>query len=155
QAASPTDTLLQVLDQEPVPPGRLNHAVPRDLETICLKCLRKEASSRYSTAAGLDDDLRRWLENKPILARPVSLRERAWFWCKRRPAVAALSAAVVVILVVGSLVAVETQKAVRAAGLVKSLLNADVAQVPQIIHELEGYRHRATPTLVALAGTEP
>ncbi len=155
QAASPMDTLLQVMNQEPAPPRRLNPAVPRDLETICLMCLRKETSNRYSTAGGLVDDLRRWLESKPILARPVSLRERVWLWCKRRPAVATLSAAVVVILVVGSLVIVERQDAVRSAGLVDSLVSADIAQLPQIMADLEGYRHRATPLLEALASRTP
>ena len=88
QAATPTDTLRQVVDNDPVPPKNLNSDIPRDLETICLKCLRKESRGRYSSAQGLAEDLGRWLENKPILARRVSPLEKTWLWCRRRPAVA-------------------------------------------------------------------
>jgi serine/threonine protein kinase len=151
QSASPMETLLEVLEREPVAPRLLNAKLPRDLNTICLKCLRKEPSKRYHSAAALADDLGRWLENKPIVARPVGRGERIWLWCKRRPAVAALSAAMLAISTVGTLVAVERQTAVRADGLVKSLLNANVEQVPQLIAELENYRRWATPALLAIA----
>jgi serine/threonine protein kinase len=136
QTASTAETIRQVIEVDPVPLRRLNPEVPRDLETICLKCLRKEGANRYATAAALADDLGRWLDGKPIVARPVSRGERAWLWCKRRPAVAGLSAAVVIIAVVGSLVAVERQNAVRAEELVASLVNADVRQVPEILKQL-------------------
>jgi WD40 repeat protein/serine/threonine protein kinase len=88
---TPLDTLLQVIGDEPVPPSRLQPKVPRDLETICLKCLHKEANRRYASALALADDLRRFLKGEPVQARPTSLRERAWKWARRRPAVAALS----------------------------------------------------------------
>src|SRR5262249_2239251 len=65
--------------------------VPRDLETICLKCLRKEPARRYATAGALADDLRCMLEGKPIAARPVSAWGRILLWARRRPAVAALA----------------------------------------------------------------
>ncbi|HEV3021586.1 MAG TPA: bifunctional serine/threonine-protein kinase/formylglycine-generating enzyme family protein, partial [Pirellulales bacterium] len=155
QAASPLETLLQVLEQEPVGPRSLNARLPRDLETICLKCLRKEPGKRYATAAGLAADLGRFLDGEPIRARRISTGERALKWVKRRPAVAALSAAVVIILAVGSLVAVEMHNSDRATGLVDALVSADVAQVPQVVAELDGYRHRATPALVALAARTP
>jgi WD40 repeat protein len=101
KAAFVLDTLEQVRNQEPVPPSRLQPGVPRDLETICLKCLRKEASRRYASAQALADDLRRFREGKPIQARPVSAGERLWKWARRQPAVAALSAAVLLIAVAG------------------------------------------------------
>jgi serine/threonine protein kinase/tetratricopeptide (TPR) repeat protein len=90
--------LRQILEEEPRPPRRLNDKVPRDLETITLKCLAKEPSRRYATAAELADDLRRHLGGVPILARPVGRVERAWHWAKRNPKVASLSAAVLALL---------------------------------------------------------
>jgi serine/threonine-protein kinase len=84
------ETELQVIHQEPVPPSRLNAKVPRDLETICLKCLHKEPRRRYATAAGLADDLRRFQRGESIAARPVGLTERFGKWMRRRPTVAAL-----------------------------------------------------------------
>jgi WD40 repeat protein len=90
-AASPLDTLLQVTRDEPVPPGRLIPQTPRDIQTICLKCLEKEPSRRYPTAAALADDLRRYLNDEPITARPAGRLERVWKWAKRRPAHAGLA----------------------------------------------------------------
>jgi serine/threonine-protein kinase len=89
-AADSLQTLLLVLTTEPVPPRRLDPEVPADLETICLKCLRKQPEHRYATAAALADDLDRFLEGQPIHARPVSRWERAWKWARRRPAAALL-----------------------------------------------------------------
>jgi tetratricopeptide (TPR) repeat protein len=103
QGASTLETLDQVRNQEPVPPRRLNPKIPRDLETICLKCLEKDPLRRYGSAEALADDLRRWLAGRPIAARPISPPERAWRWCRRRPAVAALAGTLALTLAAGFL----------------------------------------------------
>src|SRR5262249_49449286 len=90
EGATPLETLLQVTDSDPVPPSRLRAGVPRDLETICLKCLVKEPAGRYAGAGVLAEDLRRFRAGEPILARPVSLWERGVKWARRRPAAALL-----------------------------------------------------------------
>ena len=95
------DTLIQVMSDDPVPPGRLQSKVPRDLEIICLKCLTKESARRYATAADLADDLKRFLSGEPIAARPASGWERGLKWVKRRPAVAGLIALVVLTAALG------------------------------------------------------
>jgi serine/threonine-protein kinase len=92
RAATSLDTLVQVRTEEPVPPRQLNAQVPADLETICLKCLRKEPAQRYESARALSDDLRRFLDLEPILARPIGRAERAMMWAQRRPAAAGLLA---------------------------------------------------------------
>jgi serine/threonine-protein kinase len=91
-AETTLDTLQQVLTQEPVPPRQLQPKVPRDLETVCLKCLHKEPERRYASAHDLAEDLRRFLAGQPIRARPVSPWRRLGKWARRRPAVAALVA---------------------------------------------------------------
>ena len=85
--------ILQVLQDEPRPPRRLNDKVPRDLETICLKAMAKSPGRRYATAGELADDLRRYLDRLPIRARPVGRVERAWRWCVRNPVPVGLLAA--------------------------------------------------------------
>ncbi len=101
KAATPLDTVLQVLHEEPVPPRRLQPGVPRDLETICLKCLGKEPARRYGSAEALADDLRRFRHGIPIKARPVGRRERLWKWARRRPLTAGLIVGLVLITVLG------------------------------------------------------
>jgi WD40 repeat protein len=102
---TPMDTVLQVITNEPVPPRRLNPRVPADLDTITLKCLQKAPAKRYDTAAALGDDLRRYLDGLPVLARPAGVVERASKWARRHPAAAAVAgvsvAAGVALLVLG------------------------------------------------------
>jgi WD40 repeat protein len=90
RAATPLETVMQVVSADPVPPGRLQPGLPRDLETVCLKCLGKEPSRRYGSAEALADDLGRFLAGEPIAARPVGAWGRAVKWARRRPAVAAM-----------------------------------------------------------------
>jgi eukaryotic-like serine/threonine-protein kinase len=92
--------LHQVLHEEPKPPRKLNDRIPRDLETICLKCLAKEPRNRYATAADLAADLGRYLAGEPIRARPVNALVRLWRWARRKPALATTSS-----LAAGGLVA--------------------------------------------------
>src|SRR5262249_10582348 len=92
------EVLLLVRTEEPVPPSRLRPKLPRDLQTICLKCLEKDARKRYATAQALADDLRRCLEGEPVSARPTRPWERGWKWARRRPASAALVASLCVAL---------------------------------------------------------
>jgi tetratricopeptide (TPR) repeat protein len=99
RAETPLDTLLQVLEGNPVPPRRLQPKLARDLETVCLKCLQKESGQRYPSVAALADDVRRFLEGDPVWARRVGRFERLWRWCRRKPALTA--AAVLALLGLG------------------------------------------------------
>jgi tetratricopeptide (TPR) repeat protein len=99
-AATPLETVLQVLDQEPVSPRTLRPALSRDIETICLRCLEKDPNRRYASAEELADDLGRYLNHEPIKARPAGAIERAIKWARRRPAVAAIYGLIVVGVVV-------------------------------------------------------
>ena len=96
--ATAVETLHLVLDQDPLPPRSLQPHVPRDLETICLKCLHKAPLRRYASAGKLADDLRRFLAGDPIRARPIGTTERLVRWCRKHPAVAVLTAAVFLLL---------------------------------------------------------
>jgi hypothetical protein len=98
------ETLEQVRKQPPLPPSRLRAGVPPGLETVVLKCLRKEPEGRYASAAELAEELGRCLRGEPVLARPVGPLERGWLWCKRNPKLAVALATVLGVLVIGSLV---------------------------------------------------
>ena len=165
QAATPIETLRQVIQTEPVPPRRLNPDIPRDLETITLKCLRKEQRSRYATAQELADDLNRWLQNKPIVARRVSVLEKAWLWCKRKPAIVGSLATVLLVIGVAAYItnekdqqaaaaaieqarkAEEENNRTRAEELVAGLKKADIGQVPTAVAELRDLRQWVDPIL--------
>jgi serine/threonine protein kinase/WD40 repeat protein len=102
----------QVLRVAPVPPRMIDAHVPRDLETVVLKCLAKEPAERYTTAEALADDLRRFLADRPVKARRAGNTERLWRWCRRNPAVATLTA-----VALGLLVAVAVLASVSAVWL--------------------------------------
>jgi hypothetical protein len=97
--STPSDTIEQVRTQEPVPPSRLRSDTPRDLENICLKCLQKEPQRRYPDALALAEDLDRFLDGRPVVARRVSAVEHLGRWCRRNPRVAGLLVAVLVLFV--------------------------------------------------------
>jgi WD40 repeat protein/tRNA A-37 threonylcarbamoyl transferase component Bud32 len=130
QGLTPVDTLLQVLHDEPLPPHRLQPKLPRDLETICLKCLQKNPTARYPTAAALAEDLRRFLEGRPVLARRIGPLTRSWRWCRRNPVPAGL--------VVALLLAVAT----AFAGVTWGYISAAAARRYETAARLEETRQR-------------
>jgi len=91
QASNIAETIRQIIDNEPVALRQLNASIDRDLETICLKCLRKNPVGRYASCAALADDLELYLSGRPIVARPVGRIERVWRWCQRNPIPAVLT----------------------------------------------------------------
>lgn len=101
QAATAMETVLQVLEEEPVAPRLINPAIPLDLETITLKCLEKPTENRYDSADELAEELGRYQSGEPIHARPVGQAERGWRWCKRNPIVAGLTASLALVLLLG------------------------------------------------------
>jgi hypothetical protein len=98
RADNPLEILLALSWHEPIPPRALRPEVPGDLEVLCLKCLHKNPRQRYASARELAEDLERFLESRPILARPVGLLDRAWRWCRRNSAVASLLGALAVLV---------------------------------------------------------
>jgi WD40 repeat protein len=110
------ETLLQMVAESPLPPRRLRPTLPRDLEAVCLQCLHKDPRKRYLSAETLAEDLRRFLAGEPVHARPAGVGERVWKWARRRPALAGLAAAVVLVAAMGSTLATrEWRQAVAAS----------------------------------------
>ena len=117
QGSLSAETIDQVRNLDPVPPRRFNGRIPRDLETICLKCLEKVAKRRYEWAEALAGDLRLWLDGRAIDARRVSPMGQAWRLCRRNPAVSVLLATLAMTLatgVVGLMVLLKQAKIERA-----------------------------------------
>ena len=138
--------LLQISNDDPPSPRKLNSRVPQDLETVCLKCLRKESDRRYATAGELSADLRRWLRREPILARPVSRFERSILWCQRRPIIVGSSLAIIaVVMVATGIVAWQRRESDRrrSAAMVETLLSSRPDAVPLAIANLFPFRHHA------------
>jgi hypothetical protein len=122
RAATVVETLAQVLNEEPVAPRSLNAAVPRELETIALKCLAKEPPRRYATARELAEDLRRFLAGEPVLARPAGVAGRLWRWCRGNPlfAAALLAAPLIMVPLTGWLVSRRQTQSVQAEAVERS-----------------------------------
>jgi WD40 repeat protein len=126
RAATPLDTLLQVLEREPRSPRSIRPQSDRDLETICLKCLHKDPDRRYESAAALADDLGRWRRGEPIQARRTGVLERTWKWARRRPAVA---------LMTGGIAAFLLLSLVLGAAYLSTTANLREAQARQTLSE--------------------
>ena len=107
---TPMETVRQVIDDDPVTPSRLVPRVPRDLETICLKCLHKDPAKRYESAQALADDLERYLRGEPIRARRTAVWERGAKWARRRPVAATLLALAATVVLGGFFGALEIQR---------------------------------------------
>lgn len=160
-------TLRQVIGDDPIPPMRLSPTVPRDVQTICLKCLQKDPSRRYASALDLGDDLDRFLRGEAIRARPVGPFERAVKWSRRRPGVATAIAASIVLLgaaVSGGLwlervqQARATELAIRAQGA-RSAIEAALPTIERLTHarqwvEAEGVLNAARSELDDAASAE-
>jgi tetratricopeptide (TPR) repeat protein len=128
RADSIGETLRQVTETQPVSPRLLNPAIPRDLETVCLKCLQKEPARRYHSTVALADDLERFLAGQPIHARPVGPVQRTWMWCRRKPGTASLVAVSLFALMGGM------------AGITIEWRRAEVARESAVASDLEAQR---------------
>jgi eukaryotic-like serine/threonine-protein kinase len=130
KGSTPLPTLSQAAEQDVLPSGRLQRHLPRELETICLKCLEKEPRKRYAIAHDLADDLRRFLEHRPILALRTSHAEWLWRWCRREPVKATLAAGLILAIVAGFVgVAAQKRRAEeRAAAEARERTRADIAE---------------------------
>ena len=145
--------LQQVLHDDPRPVRRLNDRVPRDLETICLKCMEKEPRARYHSAAELADELERFLTHRPIAARPIGRAERTWRWCKRHPMVASLTATIIAVVAIGfasvtwQWLATKRAEQGRTVAQVDALLGASPDAIPTLLSGLAPYRADVVPML--------
>ena len=120
--------LKAVTDSPPKAPHLIIPGVPGDLEIICLRCLAKDPVLRFVSASELAAELRRWLEGRPILSNPVSSAERLWRWCRRRPALAALTLALMLVVTGGGMAQWLTNRSLKRALVATHLAEADARQ---------------------------
>jgi serine/threonine protein kinase/formylglycine-generating enzyme required for sulfatase activity len=154
RGATPIDTVMQVVAEDPVPPRKVNQRVPRDLETICLKCLHKQTRKRYATAEALADDLKRFLDNEPVLARPTPFWERGAKWAKRRPTAAALGVLTLLGgLGVSGMIWKESRerRQTQVVNLINQVQSSDPSELRRLRSELEPLRSETDPRLLAIA----
>ena len=128
-AGTALETLEQVRGAEPIPPSRFRPSLPRDLETICLRCLAKDPARRFATAEALADDLGRWARGEPILTRPTGLMERAYRWSGRNRAVAALVASIAVMSIGGTTGMAVLWRRARAEAARSASANVELARI--------------------------
>ncbi len=152
KGGEPLETLLRVLNEEPVAPRQINPGVARDLETICLKCLRKEIAARYGTAQELAEDLRRFLSGEPIRARSVGFFERGVKWLRRHPwAAAILTISFVSLgLFITGLIWRDRRDNIATVLLVGDLQSADISGVTRVIERLQAVYPREISYLDAI-----
>ena len=152
--------LHQVLNEEPPSPRKLNQSIPRDLETITLKCLQKDPDRRYQTTAELAVDLGHWLAGEPITARPVSAIERSWRWCRRKPALAGVWAVAILLLLTlgigGTLFAVQqannaTEQAELRGNAEKALKKQQQAEQDRLQAEQESLQKEVQSAVTAMS----
>jgi serine/threonine protein kinase len=155
------ETLAQVCSQEPVPPRDLQPKVPRDLETICCKCLQKRVAARYATALELAEDLQRFLRHEPIRARPVTALEKLWRWARRHPVPAGLLAAgllaPLVALVALSLLSTRLVRssALESAAQQAELLEQANNEYSRIVQRVEQAHFKVNKSVPPTPGTVP
>jgi WD40 repeat protein len=142
------ETLRLSSEQTPERPSSLAQNIPRDLETICLKCLQREPAARYPSAAALAADLENWLDGRPIHARPVSSGEQLWRWAKRNPLPAALAASVAILVaataVVATVSAVRIDKARARAVAAEEIAKREEASAREKLYEARLAQARAS-----------
>lgn len=148
QNEEPLKVLFQALAKDPPAPSTFDPSIDRELDTICLRCLEKEPYRRYPSALSLADDLMRWRNGEPISARPINGLTRSWYWCRRRPVLTSLVAALVISLVAGTAVSTWTARAavhqrdLKEQERVKAIASREEADRAKLvaIHEAEKFQ---------------
>ena len=136
QSENAIQTMAQVLTKEPVSIRMQNRSVPRNLETICLKCLRKQKKGRYQSAAELREDLTRWLNDEPIVARRVSKLEKSILWTRRNPIYPIVFVGLLLAALVGWKLFAGQAEIVEQEKLIDRLATADISQLEPILDQI-------------------